>query len=45
MPNINPNIRGHPYRYVYGSGGYEQGQFANTVSLMFFKNGVLLHKS
>lgn len=32
MPVINEQYIGRQYRYVYGTGGYDQGYFKNSVS-------------
>lgn len=32
MPVINKQNTGQHYRYVYGTGGYDQGYFKNSVS-------------
>ncbi|XP_043231386.1 beta,beta-carotene 9',10'-oxygenase-like [Amphibalanus amphitrite] len=30
-PTINPAVRGRPYRYLYATGGFEQGPFRSAV--------------
>lgn len=38
MPVVNKKYSGQHYRYVYGTGGYDQGYFKNAVSLSLWRN-------
>lgn len=39
MPTINEKHTGKPYRFVYGTGAYEQGYFKNSVCKMDVETG------
>ncbi|KAG7171790.1 Beta,beta-carotene 15,15'-dioxygenase-like 1 [Homarus americanus] len=39
MPQINERHTGKPYRYVYGTGGYDRGYFRNSVCKVDVETG------